>query len=97
MCSVGMIQSNRKKYESNIVTWMTILGVPLGVSIAIFTGMGFPWKTWLPVSILISFEVGLIAYLGFQHAKIKDLKKENSDLKRMNKKLKTKHNGKNKN
>ena len=72
---------NRKKYEKNIVLWLTILGVPFGISIGLFSWIGLDLRIWLPISFLISLESGLIAYLIFLRADNKDLKNENKRLK----------------
>lgn len=83
-----MVESVRKKYENNFVTWLTVIGVPFGVSIAILYSMGYPIKVWLSISILIAFEFGLIAYLIFLKGDIKDLKKNNKNLITENRRLK---------
>jgi len=83
-----MKESSRKKYEKKLVLWLTVTGIPLGVSIGIFAWIGLNLKIWLPISILIAFESGLITYLIFTIADIKDLKKTNKDLKKENRQLK---------
>jgi len=77
-----MNESNREKFENNLLLWLTILGVPAGISIGLFAWIGLDLKIWLPVSVLISLEAGLIALLIFQRGDIKDLKEENARFKR---------------
>lgn len=83
-----MTESKRKRYENNILLWSGIIGVPLSISIGIFSWMGLNINIWLPVSIGIGFMSGLITYVIFLRGDAEDLKRDNKNLKKENIRLK---------
>lgn len=86
-----MVGENRKKFENNIVFWLTVVGVPIGISIAIFAWLDLDIKVYLPISILIGLLFGLIAYTFLLRA---DLKDKDQEIKELKTKLRRKQNAK---
>ena len=90
---VGMVETSKQKYENKIMLWLSVIGIPLGVCIAVFQWMGLSLKLYLPISILIAFTCGVICYTILLKGDIKDKDREIITLKR---KLKDKEYGKKK-
>jgi len=72
---------NRKTYENKVTFWLTVIGVPTTISIAICAWLTLEIKLYLPVSILIGLLFGLIAYTFLLRADLKDKDQEIARLK----------------
>lgn len=84
-----MAETRRKKYEKNVVLWLTVVGVPFAICTAVFSWMGLDLKIWLPVSILVAFQFGLITYLIFLKGDIRDINDEKLKLEKRNNELRS--------